>query len=1337
MPGNSGLSTYLSTLINWDKRSIMGQATGLPASSYAEMEQTDLDNVQHGGYPMSDESLNFALVSQLKNKPLFTAPAQSPAIHNIIRNTGQDLSHMVTGFFPGVLHFAEHLPSEATTTLSDIGKMKIPTSAASLFADVRDVGNSPIGQLVPGMSDLAELTTAKGRTQLASHPLFSLMDITPFVGKFAEIAAAAGDAGKLAEGSLESFKSMSPEEQSAKIASDYLTNVKPTARQAFIQGSYVKGAIRGLADAFSSGVTKLSGNNVDIRGAFSSFLFDRGMSPTLTESLVRPSITAGKIRTNFLRRDWNTFMDKQLNGMKQDEIIKLTNLANFHYQGARDLIMNKGPELASSVFDVSPDTYDVLEKYRDFQDSFAQSRLSESDPNLGALYNEATGKDEIVSRDSQAWKTTELIHSVMAAKNKTLNQLADRQDMLDRAQQTVESRKTDLPMYKADQPLHGRPNYGSLQMLLHHATAGLSRDPMTFITTSMPDLLTKMMDSKLSANRLAAIGSDVKKITGDADNPGLIKTLQAAVTNNDYKSARVALRDMSRVFKKQSWQGTNVGREFGGYVNELRSSIVGFDRRITRFDYAQSQVDKHTSTINQLTQKTVAHDTELKRLNQKLQAVWAKEPPARFIPMLTSIAEDIIRSEGRQLGIGDNLISDIGRDPTLGKFSQALGEKIAGKKVDDYRLKVFNELKTKGQILADANINDVGHRAFLEDQMNRRYFQIGEKYWRGLVDHTVQSWQDWAKAYGLDPVYVHYTTAHVPSLNVHVALQHEVHPTQFRTRTVNMQPGVNDIGIAMADQMREIMERDAAKEFLDTYVKHWIKPKSEIIQPYVDFVTADKRKDGSMPHVPISHRINLELAKEYEVWNPGWPLPTGIRANSGDQLMIPKGIANSLRQLEHGQSDFRIPMKGLLHKGTNLYIYSILTGPRHLAHVFFGGLTQTLIRSPGALFSIGDAYRLIHDTSGSEIQALLSEHQLDVPSLNDPQLYQYDTGHKLGRVFSKYLGAPGRMLNHLENSISNINRAAVYLNEAEKEIKLHPELAVHLQRNEPMMAALAKTYKTLIDMDGMTPFERTTIKQVIPFYTFTRHIFRYVLTLPADHPVRAAILSQFANQEEQDWNSGLPQVLQNLFYIGPTDKNGNVQAIDLSNANPFRSIANTMTLSGFLSGLNPFLQLPAELANIGQGEATQVNPLTGQNESQMNQLLPDLLEKFVPEFGALDHFVQFSQQMKILKWTNPYQYKRQLYNYLNIPFYHGSVNLPYLEEKYQMSLYNAASSALEYSIRFGDWSYTDRFQYVPWNGRLYQPQQLQAYFQTVQSASKSGVFGASEAIHLPPTPRIF
>jgi hypothetical protein len=251
--------------------------------------------------------------------------------------------------------------------------------------------------------------------------------------------------------------------------------------------------------------------------------------------------------------------------------------------------------------------------------------------------------------------------------------------------------------------------------------------------------------------------------------------------------------------------------------------------------------------------------------------------------------------------------------------------------------------------------------------------------------------------------------------------------------------------------------------------------------------------------------------------------------------------------------------------------------------------------------------------------------------------------------------------------------------------------------------AIAQANKVFVDANAMSPFERGVVRKVLPFWGFTRHIFRYLMTYPADHPLRTAILINLANQHAADWTSGLPQQMQFMFYLGAPDSNGNVTAVDYRSIDPFRSFYNDFTLGGLLSQTNPGIQFLAQQSGVNVLSATpelypstHYDPYTGTMVADRPKgAALSALEALIPEVQGADAMFQLSDQYRNLKVSDPQAFQHRVYTTLGIPFGPEQINIPLKVETAQLKRYRDADTAINQAVQTGDFSSAKRYASVP------------------------------------------
>ena len=477
----------------------------------------------------------------------------------------------------------------------------------------------------------------------------------------------------------------------------------------------------------------------------------------------------------------------------------------------------------------------------------------------------------------------------------------------------------------------------------------------------------------------------------------------------------------------------------------------------------------------------------------------------------------------------------------------------------------------------------------------------------------------------------------------------------------------------------------------------------------------------------------------------------GLGKAAEDSFLVPKSIAKALEanvKATRGPQNFA--SRAYL-RGTQIFRYSLLNfSPRYQAHIYFGGMALGVLREgpqilrylPAAMgMSIQDSAGLLEAVEHGHLGAIkpvidwlkskaesqgehgLNPHITHELAESNPDLikeYNYRAGGKLGKMLDQAMANRGLSAGlEMANFGANMWRAAAYLSG---------------KARGGVEEGITTALKVYADMDALTPLERTITRYAIPFYGWTRHILRYALELPMDHPLRAAILSRMVNQEWQDWPTGIPQDMMYLFQIGGIDPAGNVQAVDIRQLDPLRSVTDVFTMAGFLSSLNPLFQSVA-------APALGINPETASPEDLYPTLTIDSfygtksptrpnplsvlaqgVGGYIPEASVLDHFIGISSYTRWAKANDPQAYKNQLYQALNVPWLPQTINMYQTVAKSELNNFSVASAAATAALadpnpNDSTWtSLIKEFNYVPYSGWLVQPFELRRWaFAQVES----------------------
>jgi hypothetical protein len=607
---------------------------------------------------------------------------------------------------------------------------------------------------------------------------------------------------------------------------------------------------------------------------------------------------------------------------------------------------------------------------------------------------------------------------------------------------------------------------------------------------------------------------------------------------------------------------------------------------------------------------------------------------------------------------------------------------------------------------------------------------VGEDEFDRIVKSSKQMWQTLAAA-GHNPVWVHLVEPkdYESVLNVRPMAERVTALSIGKARADIFNQGVNDIAAAVTDAGGQLIERIATERFHSQFVQPLVKTGADLDKEYgerYDLMTEKRRAKLSSQHMTKNAWVARRVAKDYKKYDPTqWGL-SSARLSRGTDEYVSVGVYNSLHLMQGNYGPIKLLTGKNYNRSMNLYKFSVLTGPRHLVHVAIGGAMFAMLREPRTFAELGRAARMVQDHA-APVELLHNIYNLN----HDEQgaaIYSYKAGSTLGRIFKTVSHRPAQF----EEWVGNVERVATYLSAS--------------KRGLDNGAALKAALKVYIDMDGMSPAERVIIKQVFPFYAFTQHIFRYLFTYPVDYPYRAAILSRFAEHEQEEWNTGLPSEFQELLYLGSPSATGDQWAVDYKNINPFRSIASDFSLAGFTASLSPFVTAPLQAmgVNVLQGSAdlypgVDYDPVTGSLVAQNTNIGETTIESFIPETQGLTGIAALfgmTGRMKSLKESDPSAFYRTMFDAFNLPFATTQQNVPYEEEHSELNIFRTAQTAASTAEETGDWGTADQYNLIPYAGELIPPSLLQQAYAALQGSLTGQTIDGQQVSAKAVTPKV-
>jgi hypothetical protein len=783
------------------------------------------------------------------------------------------------------------------------------------------------------------------------------------------------------------------------------------------------------------------------------------------------------------------------------------------------------------------------------------------------------------------------------------------------------------------------------------------------------EYLSKIYDGKVRAQTAGFLRRDFNKLKGET---GLIAKLDEALSSDDVKSAAKYATQINNVLKHKAWDDFDTTTSLRRHIADVREELVGLRKRTKSFGYAARMAKKADDRVRMYEQRLQTAQSKLNDRRATYFDSLEKNPPRNFSPLLI----DLIRS----------------------KATDAARELYHGTELEQVITRIQNTPIAKE--IAEL----IGPDAFKE-----------------MWDGTIRSWMDLARE-GYDPIWLH----HVPParyerlLKPQILPDQEVKPGQWKDAVLNFGPGISDVAVGLSAAASELIARKFTHEFISTHVMPFAKPKTAVHADITNALLDEAARNQARirPSFGIRGEVDRIMQKEWADFDPndfGMRMPQATKG----ELMVPKGVARSLKAFAGGYGSERmIPLRGVYDKTMKVYKYSVLIGPKQFSDVVFGGMLTVLLREPGAVTKLPTAIKMWKEGR------LPEEFIHEFYDLNPDKLWNFKAGQTMARHFVSAVGGVPQALARMEEIVSAWQRTATYLSASERAAKkggLPPALARE--------AGLRVAYKTLVDFDGMSWIERSIVRNVFPFYSFMRYVMQYALTYPTDHPIRAAILSRFSDMEMRDKKDGLAEKYQNYFWLGEPDENGNVKIVDYRSANPFQSLANNFTLAGFVSSINPLMTSFFEAAGLNTLTATPdlypdmaYDPETGSLTAKRGNVLLTVAGNIIPQIEGVDYFLTITDKMKRLKERNPEAYKRQLYTHLHLPFAGAEaalglsgleINVPYERSKAELGRYRAAREELSQAIRNNDWSAVSRYNVVPFQGELVDPEAIESLWRMI------------------------
>lgn len=545
-------------------------------------------------------------------------------------------------------------------------------------------------------------------------------------------------------------------------------------------------------------------------------------------------------------------------------------------------------------------------------------------------------------------------------------------------------------------------------------------------------------------------------------------------------------------------------------------------------------------------------------------------------------------------------------------------------------------------------------------------------------------------------------------------------PSQVKERAFDSGAYVHDLGVSLSHQALEWVNRRAATTFLRDFLRT-TPLEGETVAPFArsyddlvrQYAGVGRARQGLDPFADPVEAINRRIGKEWVRFDPK-QLPADVRAELGftknfpeaDLPYVPKPLMKNLEWLIKPPDLGKVVDVPMTAFRTSVVALS----PRAQVNNVVGGFIMLQARTgPGIWTKFQPAFemmRRIHageavDDISATFRNTFGSTARELLDMNDQSRIQFAAGSKMAELWSQFEDSKPRKAGRalVEKSLGlnaffdDLYRTTAYLYEYDK------ALTKGMTREAAQAAGETLARKTLMSWDSMTPFERTIMRSIFPFYNFAGHLIRYVYRYPADHPLRAAVISTIARNELEDLGTGLPQTFLNSFFLGDPDERGHVTVANIGGMNPFRDAATYMTLAGFLSGVNPIFQTVLNLAGVEPSRPgtnlypnLRYDPETGRLSEASPNPLTTLLTNTIPQAGVLTGLLDRSSEMQELFRFDPATGMRFLATTAGVPILWRDLEVNQEQFKAELRRDEAMQRVLSDALRSGDWTTAAQYE---------------------------------------------
>ena len=1249
----------------WQNIKSWAKQQGLPDTAVNNVYALDQQRISSGSYAMSNAERTRAILAAAGQNYNTALPTDKPSPSDVLGNTVRNVQAIATGLEPTRL--VGNIWDTLKTTFDDI-KDPSRLNKGSLGADLGAAFTGTALSWVPGVADIGTVLTADptlsgsaGFKALAENPISSLLDVAPF-GKALDL----GVGSAVAKSTL------------GKTLAE---------RTGVAQGALARtGSLR--LGGMAVGTIKVGKTQAALRDMFGNPVLDAAGLPrygvrTLSQraSDRATSLGTGKLLSHVAHAVGETLTQKGhqfdlITRELTDKVSKLTpdTLAKdgsvIHGTHAQfNQIVNSGL-LKSDLSMTSPlmkdpsisvEVKDAIQQYGEWVNWHEQVTLAAGDI---VKYVHEDGTISLYESSSPVFPKREAADAAQAK----LDAAAVKHDQL--LDHTIQADQLFAPLGQRIDNIRGQmQGFGNTTQQGIHAT------------------------------QIAMMG----RLAG---KDGFLDQISQAAKNQDWVALREAAKKARSILTNKStedWARVPMLAELGSLLDAARTYATGRAKLETSLDRAYFGVRKTKGEPGKSTSQLASVDTLTKRA-QKAHAELAKyvfdHPSGEWANVQKVEFEKAFLASDKAEGLMDLQAAGLKESMQLSPEGQAIIDKMRSQPMK------FQELM--------AAYSDPSYHSPLLPNMTPQDHAI--------ITNTALHNLDLIRATGERPLYV-------PSLSPRdinkgllsnrIAFVANKAPTvnAAHAKTMDMSSTVNDVMLGVYKSTKELLQRNAKLETFRSILQPMLSDSTSlrraVIRDNLRGIEAESTM-GPLGSVESLIKNNYHL-EPFDIKASTGLDPSEFGLNPDETYYLPREFGKQMDKMFNPKSPNAL--SGAYDKSTGVFKYSILAlSPRYTAHIALGGSMLLILRAhPSAFLYVGKAMKEVNayhrgeiseldpmvfkgpTAYGSPDQVILSRGGASLAKLNlQEKLVSMGINPKVATV-AQFLRAAGDINFRFTNYISDMQRAVAFLDGARHaegkktyiDATTGEKVAMTSDRahQEGMMAV----ERVMGNLQAMTPLERGVARKIMPFYGWTKHIIKYVLTYPSDHPWRTQFLSTLATQNSENFSSGLDQRMQLLFFIGSPDPSGNITAVDARQMNPFRDVANYATLGGWFSALNPIITGPLETidpnltfgGNVLHPNITY-NSVYGTNQAGPAGNIVTGLEQEVPEIGALDNAIGLTSQARSIKASGGSA--KAIFNALAIPWVPQQLNLQQISAKHEIDRYHQAAADALSAWQTGDFS---------------------------------------------------